>query len=201
MKKISLILCTCAFIAAGLLTSCMNQPDMDTVNVTNSSTNYAYKVTGTITYTYENGTESALSKSVDTYTIKDATGRIVSNSTNKNLVRNYEGFWNLGFNANFSATEVYTSSSNQVSEYVYDNSAWKNASIEIYQINGKKYLWLSGQLVKVGSAFKGFVGDKSFTFKFTTPVYENNIMTQAEKDAGTVKNCSIKYDLKYTMID
>ncbi len=200
MKKINLILCACAVALSGLMVSCKNG-NVDIINVTETTTNYIYKINGTVTTTDTYGTGTAVSTDVSTYTIKDAnTGRIQVKE-DEQMEGNAKWY---SFNTNggsVSATSTVTSASGVKTDYVLDVASINGLVPNGFEeIDGDYYMVLQWAYVNVDDAFDGFIGDDEFTFKYTTAAVDNQSWTQAEVDAKEVNNSSTTYDLTFTLV-
>ena len=200
MKKINLILCACAVALAGLMVSCKNN-NVDIINVTNTKTNYIYKVSGTVTSTSNYGaTATSVTNTVTTYTIKDAYTGKLTEEVDEQMERNNTYYDISLFGGSVSATKTVTDAAGSKTETVKDVlSVSSLGSLSFYDIDGDYYIVENWAFVNVDDAFDGFVGDDEFTFKYTTAV-SNGQMTQTQKDAGMVSNGSTSYDLTFTLV-
>lgn len=201
MKKINLILCACAVALSGLMVSCKNG-NVDIINVTETTTNYIYKINGTVTTTDTYGAGTAVSTDVSTYTIKDAYTKRITETVDEQMDGNAK-YYDLGVSGgSVSATSTVTSASGVKTEYVKDVVAYLGGIVPdgFEEIDGDYYMVLQWAYVNVDDAFDGFIGDDEFTFKYTTAVLDNQSWTQAEVDAKEVNNTSTTYDLTFTLV-
>lgn len=202
MKKINLILCAAVVALAGLMVSCKNETlPNDWKNVTNKNYGYLYNVTGTVTNTNINGTETAKNTTVTTDTLKGAFARLTWGESAVNQY-NYDNYYSINVNGKADSASTYTPATGTAFSSKKDDVVI-NRYLGFMVMDGNTYLEVNNEWVKLPeTAFaNGNIGDESFTFTYSTGAIDNGYWSQAAKDAKNVSTSETTYSLTFKKID
>lgn len=199
MKKLSIFLCVCAAAVAGLIISCKNGTT-EYVNVTSTTQDIYYKVSGTVTNTRTTGTTSSFTTNETVYTYENALGRFYHEDKETSSY-NYTSYSINVRDEDTSLTECEKDSSGNVISGT-SKKLWYSDSYSrtIYKIDGSYYVWKdnSDELLKID--ITGSFGGKEFKIVYEDITDDTRTdLTQAAKDDTTsVNKASTKVELTFT---
>ena len=197
MKKLNIFLCVCAVAAAGIMISCKNEAT-EYVDITKTSEQIYYKVSGTIKNTKTEGAVAAPEVIEDVTTI-DGTA-FVTHSDSEMLDSNYS-MYDITIYDEDAAT-VTTITQNGTST---KTKKWKASTMimNLTKIDGSYYFFESDYCKYDKVTVTGSIGGKEFKLSADLSCEDDRKdVSQAEKDNPTqVEKSASKMDLTFTRIN